>query len=189
VRDISRDQQNLAKVQKEKKELEKIYAKEDDIAKRKEENAARQAWAAGEFESQMNLAADHDARAAEARRRLALPAKEFDREEAARNAAGSSRGRPTKETDDQRFARLEKQFGPKKIGDVVLGAQGKIGARDREFMDMMRGQKNAALALAAARAAAVQLEKLEMDAAQAQIDTFTEMQIMNRNLLANLQAK
>jgi hypothetical protein len=189
LRDIGVAQRRLAAVAQEKKLIEEANAEEDRIAQLKKENAELQAQAALEFKIQMNLAADHDARAAEARRRLALPAKEFDREEAARNAAGSSRGRPTKETDDQRFARLEKQFGPKKIGDVVLSAQGKIGARDREFMDMMRGQKNTALAIAKARAAAVMMEKLERDAAQAQIDTFKEMQAMNRNLIANLQAK
>ena len=64
-----------------------------------------------------------------------------------------------------------------------------MAARDREFMDMMRGQKNAAIALAAARAAVVRMDRLEMDAAQAQIDTFREMQAMNRNLIANLQTK
>jgi len=207
VRDIGVAQRRLNAVQQEMKQIEEANAVEDDIAKVKKENAARQAQAAADFEQQMKLAADHDAGALEARRRLALTAKEFDREEAARQAEEAAKNRDkgrkkpgfikdgmggprqAKETDDQRFARLEKQFGPKKIGDVVLRAQGKIGARDREFMDMMRGQKNAALALAAARAAAVQLQKLEMDAAQAQIDTFREMQAMNRNLMANLQAR
>lgn len=189
LRDIGVAQRRLDKVAQEKKLIYEANAVEDKIARDKEESAQQYVQAAGDFEQQMKLAATHEEGAVEARRRLALSAREFDREEGMRIQAASSKGRAAKETDDQRFARLERQFGPKKIGDVVLSAQGKMGARDREFMAAMRGQKNAAIALAAARAAAVRMEKLQMNGAQAQIDTFIEMQKMNRNLVANLQAK
>jgi hypothetical protein len=210
LRDIGRAQRRLTAINKEKANLEEVYAEEDAIAKDRADNAARYATATGEFATQMALAAQHEEEGADARRLLAMSGRELDRESAARSSAkyeaerrdkdmgrdvarilspGQVGPRSGKETDEQRFARLQKQFNPRKIGDVVLSATGKIGARDKAFMDAMNSQKNTALALEAANRQAQAMRELEKEAAKAQIDTFREMQAMNRNLMKNLQAR
>jgi hypothetical protein len=210
LRDIAVAQKRLETVTKEKALIEKANAKEDGILKTKEDQATAYAQATAQFSEQMSLAAQHEEEGADARRLLAMSGRELDRESAARSSAkheaerrdkamgrdvarilspGQVGPRSAKETDEQRFARLQQQFNPRKIGDVVLSATGKISARDKAFMDAMSAQKNTALALEAANRQAQAMRELERDAAHAEINTFREMQAMNRNLMANLQAK
>jgi hypothetical protein len=210
LRDIAVAQKRLETVTKEKALIEKANALEGEILKNKADAAEAYAQATAQFSEQMSLAAQHEEEGAEARRLLSMSGREQDKEVARRSAKayeesrrdmtmgrdvarilspGQVGPRSGKETDEQRFARLQKQFEPRKIGDVVLTGMGKMSARDKAFMDAMRSQKNTALALEAANRAAQAMRELERDAAKAQIDTFREMQAMNRNLMANLQAK
>jgi hypothetical protein len=210
LRDIAVAQKRLETVTKEKALIEKANAKEDGILKTKEDEATAYANATREFATQMALAAQHEEEGADARRLLAMSGRELDQETAARSAKkyeaerrdkamgrdvarmlspGQVGPRSAKETDEQRFARLQQQFNPRKIGDVVLSATGKINARDKAFMDAMSAQKNTALALEAANRAAQAMRETEKEAAKDKIKTFVEMQNMNRNLMANLQAR